>query len=526
MKLHDTDHRAVIEYGDFQTPNSFAVSICQKLATFYDLSPDIVLEPTFGTGSFVRGALSTFHGIKTLYGIEINENYYKTVVQQLKETQLGKTDVEICNENFFTFDFGGIKKSITLKNSMLIIGNPPWVTNAQLTSLGSSNLPKKNNFKGHSGFDAMTGKSNFDIAECIILRLLSEFANCNCTLAMLCKSTVAKNLVRDINKYNFTVSTMDMFVFDAKEIFGVSCDAGLLVAQLGGLGLRTCSVYDFYSNEKQREFGWVGNLFCADTKSIPLLADIDGKCQFEWRQGIKHDCSKIMELETTDQLHFQNGIGETFRFHIGKYVFPLVKSSDIKSLKITKTRKFVIVPQRQINEDTTQIQYRDSAVWDYLQCHEHYLATRRSAIYKNSPKYSVFGVGDYSFSKYKIGISGFYKKPVFSLIEGEIPIMVDDTCYFLSFDDQTEAVITLSLLNSPKCLAFLSSIVFLDSKRPYTKEVLQRIDLAKLSAMVDFDFVYEFSKPLLVNSVLDKSDYDQYCLRISAGSASMLFYDN
>ena len=40
-----------------------------------------------------------------------------------------------------------------------------------------------------------------------------------------------------------------------------------------------------------------------------------------------------------------------------------------------------------------------------------YLATkklferRKSIIYKNKPRFSIFGIGDYAFAKYKVGIS-------------------------------------------------------------------------------------------------------------------------
>jgi len=36
----------------------------------------------------------------------------------------------------------------------------------------SENLPKKSNFQGLRGLDARTGKSNFDIAEWMLIRLI------------------------------------------------------------------------------------------------------------------------------------------------------------------------------------------------------------------------------------------------------------------------------------------------------------------------------------------------------------------
>jgi hypothetical protein len=51
-----------------------------------------------------------------------------------------------------------------------------------LGSLNSTNLPRKNNFKNHSGLDAMTGKGNFDIAEFITMSLIDTFQSSNGTL--------------------------------------------------------------------------------------------------------------------------------------------------------------------------------------------------------------------------------------------------------------------------------------------------------------------------------------------------------
>ena len=56
--------------------------------------------------------------------------------------------------------------------------------------------------------------------------------------------------------------------------------------------------------------------------------------------------------------------------------------------------------------------------------------------------------------------------------------MLDDTCYFLGFDDRDTALLVAFLLNSPPMLEFLESIAFNDAKRPFTKDLLMRLDLS------------------------------------------------
>jgi len=501
--------RETVEFGDYQTPSAFTQLVCQKLRGIHGLSPKVVIEPTFGIGNFFDGVIGTFPGVQSLYGIEISKHYVEIARQNLCKDALN-INIQLFNADIFTFDFGKIKKGISNNDSVLIIGNPPWVTNSQLSSMNSDNVPIKGNIKGYAGLEAMTGKGNFDIAENIILRLLDEFNGYDCTLAMLCKTTVAKNIVHDVKKHSFSMSAINMYLFDAQEIFDVHCDAGLLVIKLGNKRVSTCNVYDFHTNEEKKQFGWFNYAFYSDFSNIEQSESVDGISQFEWRQGIKHDCSKVMELSPAGTNCYRNGFGEICTLNLGIFVYPLVKSSDIKSVEITKTRKYVIVPQKKVNDDTLKIKEIDADVWEYLLKHEVLLNSRQSVIYKKSPRFSIFGVGDYSFAKYKVGISGFYKNPIFSLIWNDHPIMLDDTCYFLSFDNPSHAVITTALLNSKVNINFLKSIAFLDSKRPYTKEVLSRIDFAKLAGLISYDYIVDFSRLMPGNHFICEYDYQEY----------------
>jgi hypothetical protein len=217
-----------------------------------------------------------------------------------------------------------------------------------------------------------------------------------------------------------------------------------------------------------------------------------------------------MELKPHGQGAFTNALGDIVNFSVGQYIYPLLKSSHIKETEITRAKRYVIVTQKRVNADTSPIAQEDGIVWDYLMKYENLLNGRRSVIYKKSPKFAMFGVGDYSFAKYKVGISGFYKEPIFSLIYGEYPFMLDDTCYFLGFNELVDAVITTALFNSSACKTFLKSVAFLDSKRPYTKEILKRIDLFKLSKIVPFEFVRDFAADMKGEHRITIEQYTTY----------------
>lgn len=506
--------KAAIEYGDYQTPTAFARAVCAKLKDVYGISPTTLFEPTFGAGRFIESALKEFDTIQAIYGVELESEYFALAKERICGQGFSHM-LFLYNEDIFSFDFDNIRERISPRDNVLLIGNPPWATNSQLSSLRSGNLPMKSNIKRYSGLDSITGKGNFDIAEYIILQLLSEFKGYNCTLAMLCKTIVAKNIIKDFDKYDFEIGMADMYEFNAKDVFGVNCDAALFVVKLGKRSSAICNVYDFGTNAKIRQFGWFGGQFLSDISDAKNAALIDGRCQFEWRQGVKHDCSKVMELTKLDtEGRFINGFGDALALPIGRFVFPLIKSSDIKTDEISETRKYVIVPQSRVNADTSMIKQMETSVWDYLVKYGDMLDGRKSIIYRKAPRFSIFGVGDYSFSKYKVGISGFYKEPKFALIVGEAPIMLDDTCYFLSFDELKDAVISVALLNSRECRQFLKSVAFLDSKRPFTKEVLMRIDLLKLSQLVVFEYICDYALHMQGCYRISKIDYQKYYVKL------------
>lgn len=118
----------------------------------------------------------------------------------------------------------------------------------------------------------------------------------------------------------------------------------------------------------------------------------------------------------------------------------------------------------------------------YLLKHAPLLDARGSKIYQKNGRFAVFGVGDYSFSPFKVAISGLYKVPQFVVLTelGGKASMVDDTACFLSFGSREDAEVVAGALNSPVAKEFLSVFAFSDAKRPYTVEVLSKINLKRL----------------------------------------------
>ncbi len=494
-----------IEFGDFQTPLQFASSVCRYLKNDVGLDPKYIVEPTCGVGNFLYAANKEFNP-EFSYGVEINRQYVEHTSQRLG------TRACICHSDFFEFDFFELKSRID-NNPLLIIGNPPWVNSSVLSSLESTNAPTKSNIKQLKGMDALTGSSNFDICESIFLNLINVFKYTNTCIAFLCKTSVARNVFIELRKQSVCYSSCKMLTIDAKKIFNVNVDACLFVINLNRSlkPINRCQV-SHYSNPyvNVSAFGYIDEKFYSTMNNAVI--DIDGHSCFEWRQGVKHDCSKIMELTKSDHSYI-NGLNEEIIIE-DDLVFPLIKSSHIKQSVITKFKKYVLVTQRKIKEETAYIKQEAVQTWTYLNQNIEYFRKRKSKIYNNSPEFSMFGVGDYSYQKYKIVISGFYKVPAFALCYGVKPVMLDDTCYFLGFDDYNDAYTTLILLNSDIVRDFLLSVSFKDSKRPYTKKILQRLDFNKITRKISIADLEEAEKKLNLESYITDEIYEKFKIRI------------
>ena len=292
----------------------------------------------------------------------------------------------------------------------------------------------------------------------------------------------------------------------------------MLVVQLSEKNVSSdvCNVYDFENPKTVKsQFGYIDGQFYS--KLDGEIENFDGHCCFEWRQGVKHDCSKVMEL-TMRNGTLQNGQKETVQIE-NDIVFPLIKSSMFKTPVIHNFSKYVIVTQKKVREETGHLEYEFPKVWKYLSDNIESFESRKSSIYRGAPPFSMFGVGDYSYSQYKVGVSGFYKQPLFSVLYSDDgkPVMTDDTSYFICFDSYDMAYVAMLMLNSEKVQGFLTSIAFLDAKRPYTKKVLERIDFNKIADSLTINELVKTEQKLNLPSYITIPMYDTFKSLLGVG---------
>ena len=400
------------------------------------LDPRVIVEPTCGLGHFLTAAHQVFPDARRV-GFELHRPYVETA---------RATGAEIRHADFFAVDWD--TEAADWPDPILVIGNPPWVTNSEQSRLNADNLPPKRNV-GLAGLDALTGRSNFDIAEWMFERLLTALHGRDAVVALLVKTSVARRLIGRIGR------PLGLWRVDASKVFGAHVDAGLLAIHASG-DPGPCPIYDTLDAiEPSRRLD-------PDFGNLPSRDD-------RWRSGIKHDASKIFQLRW--QQEWINGRGEPVDVE-DHVVYPLLKSSDLANGR--PPTRALILPQKSLGEDTSALAESAPKAWNYLCKHGERLDARRSRIYKGRPRFSIFGVGDYTFAPWKVAISGMYRSLNFQIV-GPLdarPVVFDDTCYQLPFDTEEAAREAWQILTSPSTTAYFESKIWWDAKRPITKALL------------------------------------------------------
>ena len=496
----------ISEYGDFQTPSTLAYEVCKLLSNIIT-QPNAIIEPTCGVGNFLESALNVFSDTRLAFGADINSKY---IIEAKKRFGYKYLDVKLKTGDFFSINWKQILNDFP--DPILVIGNPPWVTNSHLSKLGSNNLPEKTNGNCLSGFEAISGKSNFDISEWMITHLIELLSGRKAVLAMLCKTSVARKVLENAWRSQFQLQSARMYLIDAQESFNASVDACLLVCNLEpGRICDKCEIFpNLFTNIITQTIGYRDGRLVSDLNKYLQWKNLSGPELHRWRSGIKHDCSAVMEVTKTSNGYI-NGINENVDIE-DDYLFPLFKGSDIANGRIHNPTRYMLVTQKKIGENTRIIRNLAPKTWDYLESHASLLDNRRSNIYKRQPRFAIFGVGEYTFAPWKVAISGMYKQITFRTVPpfDNKPSVFDDTCCFLSCESEEEANYLNSLLNSEPANEFYSSLLFTDSKRPFTIDLLRRLDLMAVSSALGSDRYFS----MFLNNQKNKKNYIKEQIRM------------
>jgi hypothetical protein len=466
---------AKTEFGDFQTPPVLARSVCARLVEL-GVAPRVIVEPTCGVGAFLAAAADAFPRA-VLKGFEINSDYLEAARILLAGHA---ARVELRQADFFAHAWD---KELADERELLILGNPPWVTNAAVGAVAGSNLPAKENIYGLRGLAAKTGKANFDIAEWMLIRLLRALRGRRGTIAVLCKFATARKVLGHAWRSDLRVASASLYHIDAQLHFAAAVEACLLCMRLGGNGATEAEVFsDLDARHAHRRIGLAGKDWVADMEAYNELRRFEGLSPYQWRSGVKHDCAGVLELTAASDGRFVNKAGQAVSLEPSS-LFPLCKGTDV-ARKSGRPSRWLLLPQARLGENTAERFKNAPLSLAYLEEHRRFFVARKSTIYGRGGDFAIFGIGDYAFSPWKVAVSALHRPPCFVVVgpSRAQPVLFDDTCYYLSFSSQAEAQCVAEILSSAPSRRFLDALMFPDAKRALTIELLQRLSIAEVAA--------------------------------------------
>lgn len=132
---------------------------------------------------FLLAATKVFEQPLDLLGVEIQPDHAEEAKRLISQSARADVTWRVHVGDIFDYNLKNLEWNST--DPLLILGNPPWVTSSDLGAMDAVNVPEKSIFRSMRGIEALTGESNFDIAEYIWIRLLLELQSSNPTIAML-----------------------------------------------------------------------------------------------------------------------------------------------------------------------------------------------------------------------------------------------------------------------------------------------------------------------------------------------------
>jgi hypothetical protein len=458
-------------FGDFQTPPELASKVWEAV----DCSDlDVLIEPTVGQGVFLDTVPAALQRLPWV-AYDIHTDYVRTA--RAVASRRGLNARIECRDAFSLRD-GDVSHDVAGK-TVLAIGNPPWVTNSAQGGASSANVPSKVNLFGLRGLDAMTGKANFDIAEAILLFVLSALSAADeVRFAFLIKRSVAMKMAKDLLGVPGVVAAAFSRI-EANKWFGVSVEAGLfeLTFRQSSVGSTDrLLLAERLGGPVTGAAGMVDGVFAGDLSRYAKARAVEATdgARLIWRQGIKHDVAKVLELKLVPG-GLMNGFDDLVDVE-DEVLCPFFKSSDVAAGRPSR-RRFPLY-QHDLSGPIEALARRWPKLAVYLESFRDRFSARGSSIYRGKPDFMLFGVGPYTLAPFKVAVSGFYKEPRFTLLapdESGRPPLVDDTCYTLPFWTEEEASEMTRYLNSVAVQNFLASVADTTAKRPYTKDLLGRI---------------------------------------------------
>lgn len=468
------DSTSRLKEGIFFTKEN-AIKLITKDIDFSTIKS--VIDTASGSCNFLIYLASKYKHIQ-FYGIEKNEQVYRQTLEITKK---------FSNIKYFHGDMFFDEFDIPLCD--LYLGNPPWVNYIDLEENYREKIKKvwTSYFKVKKDFRMLLGDSRGDLSQIFMYYSIKKFLkeDGKFSVIMPLTSIRSKNSsAEDFRSFqNITVNKISE-ISKINPFINTDRTCCFIEGKNGGQTNFPVDYQVYVDDNKyisKELFNKNGNLIFKDEN------DISGKSDYIARQGINTlGANDIFFFKEKPQIN-------------SNLIKRLLKSSDIKKWTYNPSY-WVLVPYNSDGKIIVESQLRlDSQVWDYLLSHKNKLQNRKSKFVKNN-FYQLFGVGDYTFKKYKVMWRGLGSKRLECVVvDSETMPNQSMNCY-ISTDDFQESHYICAIMNSEF----------------YENQVFKICESGSKS----------FGQPNIINSLIIKK-YDQTNqLHNELSKLSISFHDN
>ncbi len=534
-------HEMRLRLGEYYTPRGVAELSVGDL-NVADYETDTFLDPGCGSGIFLATCIDAKRGAlgddlapnalvdvitETVYGIDLNPvavksaklSYLLSLLPVLEESEVDRLEIPVFLTDSLKLTredeirYGGESINLTVDH---LVGNPPWITWGNLSEpvrdAWREKYVKQLDLLPHHGVETRLGHVNDDISVPFIWvcvhHYLAEEGNASFVLKRDIMKGPAGRLLRTQQVNSRPVAVRHIHDFNRLRPFGddVGVHSAIYTMEADEQPEFPIETGSWKKGNVKPEFSTADRmrdtLEHEETGMIPVEEDEPssswvredaenralGECEHNIRHGVKDDATDVYSIDRSQLAELEHD-----------HVYPYIKSKNVVKYGLFG-HELHLVPIKKANEDNeTEMQNNCPKTYEYLESHRQALEDRSSTWLDNGTFYNVFGLGEYTWSDYKVVWCRLGFKPHFAVVStvddedlGEKMVVPGDHFMFISTDNEYEAHFLCGLLNSSIYQKSIKGIAS-EGKSSLSKTVISKLELPEFRETEDSKRLAELS---------------------------------
>jgi hypothetical protein len=524
--------------GAYYTPRGVADLAVSELGVT-DHRSETFLDPGCGSGVFLTACIDAKRDAlddcdpetlietitSTVFGIDLDPiavksakvSYLLALGPLLAESDIDRLELPVFLTDALALTrddeirFGGSPISLTVDH---LVGNPPWITWGDLPETVRDAWREQYidhlNLFPQEGIEARLGHGNDDISVpfvgVCIHRYLDEGGDASFVLKRDIMKGPAGRLLRTQQVGSRPVAVTHIHDFNQLHPFeAATVQSAIYTMGVGREPNFPIPVDSWSAGENSADFSTPEAMretvkhetvemvpLCDDRDSLWVRADAStralGDCHHDIRHGVKDDAKDVFSIDR-DQL------SELEHDH----VYPYLRSKHIVKYGLFG-HDLHLVPLEKTNVDNeAELEATCPNTHEYFSANRERLESRSSSWLQSGTFYNLFGLGEYTWTAYKIVWCRLGFKPHFAVVStrhdpdlGEKMVVPGDHCMFIATDDRYEAHFLCGLLNSAIYQQSLREIAS-EGKASLSKAVVSKLSLPEYEPTADTERLAELS---------------------------------